>query len=102
MPQISKKNEDKIKEMILSFLFQNSPKMMFTSEIASNLVRDEEFTKRLMVELEKSNLAVSVKKNHEGYDYVRRIRWRLSEKAFQAYKLLNQPLHYDDEEHTYI
>jgi len=102
MPQISKKNEDKIKEQILSFLFQNSPKMLFTSEIASNLVRDEEFTKRLLIELEKSNLAVPVKKNHEGYDYARRIRWRLSEKAFQAYKTLNQPLHYDEEDHTYV
>jgi len=101
MPQISKKNEEKIKEQILSFLFQNSPRMLFTSDIASNLIRDEEFTKRLLIELGKSNLVIPVKKSNEGYDYARRIRWRLSEKAFNAYKTLSQPLQYDEEEHTY-
>ncbi len=89
MPRISKSKEDKIKESVLAVLFQQTPKALFTYHIAQELARDEEFIKRIMQELEAKELVYSVKKNALGKDYSKRIRWRLSEKAFQAYKNLN-------------
>ncbi|PIU75945.1 hypothetical protein COS75_01360 [Candidatus Pacearchaeota archaeon CG06_land_8_20_14_3_00_35_12] len=86
--KISKQKEDKISEQILLFLFSQSPKAIFTAHIARELARDEEFIKKLLLELEKKELAVQIKKNNEGVDYSRRMRWRLSTKAYDAYKKL--------------
>ncbi len=86
MPQISSKKEEKIKESILLFLFQNSPKSLFTAHISQELARDEEYTKKLLQDLEIKKLVVSVKKNHEGIDYKKRMRWRLADKAYMMYK----------------
>ncbi|MEM4703198.1 MAG: hypothetical protein QXP53_01810 [Candidatus Pacearchaeota archaeon] len=88
MPRISKEKERKIKEAILHLLFQNSPKLLFTFQIAKELARDEEYIKRLLSELESNQLVLSVKKNSQGKDYTRRIRWRLSSKAYETYKTL--------------
>ena len=89
MPRISQVKEEKIKEAILAFLFQHTPKALFTYHIARELARDEEFIKRLLLELEGKEFILGVRKNPEGQDYSRRIRWRLSDKAYQAYKNLN-------------
>jgi len=100
--KISKEKIERIKEEILAILYKNSLKPMFTSDIASELIRDEEFTKSLLLELEKQKLTVSVKKNSEGIDYSRRIRWRLSTKAMEAYQLLEKrTIDYDEKNHTY-
>jgi len=40
----------------------------------------------LLVELEKKGLVISIRKSPKGVPYSRRIRWRLSRKAYQAYK----------------
>ncbi len=42
--------------------------------------------KSLLVELEKKGLVISIRKSPKGVPYSRRIRWRLSRKAYQAYK----------------
>jgi len=42
------------------------------------------------LELKNKKLVLEIKKNPKGIDYKRRLRWRLSEKAYQAYKA-NQP-----------
>lgn len=86
MPKISLKKEDKIKESILLFLFQNSPRALFTAKISQELARDEEYIKKLLLELENNKLVIPIKKNSEGIDYSRRIRWRLSDQAYGAYK----------------
>jgi hypothetical protein len=86
MPQISSKKEEKIKESILLFLFQSSPKSIFTAHISQELARDEEYVKKLLLELEVKSLVVSVKKNQEGLEYKKRMRWRLSDKAYSLYK----------------
>ena len=86
MPQISKQKKDKISEQILHHLFEISPTPIFTSHIANLIIRDEEFTKSLLQELEKAKLVIKVTKNHQGLDYSRRERWRLSDKAYEAYK----------------
>jgi hypothetical protein len=85
MPRISNEKESKIKESILYLLFHNSPKLLFTVQIAKELARDEEYTKKLLLDLEEQELLVSTKKNMQGKDYSRRIRWRLSNKAYGAY-----------------
>jgi DNA-binding IscR family transcriptional regulator len=86
--RISKQKEEKISEQILLFLFSQSPKAIFTAHIAQELARDEEFVKKLLIELEKKGLATQVKKNNDGVDYSRRMRWQLSGKAYDAYKKL--------------
>jgi len=88
MPSISKKKRSKISEQILAYLYSISPEAAFTSKIAEEVVRDEEFTKSLLEELEKSKLLIKISKGPEGQDYMKWQRWRLSNAAFDAYKKL--------------
>ena len=90
MPSISKEKREKIQEQILSFLFSCFPKQIFTSDIANELARDEEFIKKLLLDLEKKDLVTRITKNTEGINYSRRIRWRISNKAYEVYKLSQQ------------
>jgi hypothetical protein len=85
MPQISKEKKEKIQEQVLFFLYSIFPKQVFTSDIAREIARDEEFMKTLMLELEKNNLVVKVTKNSEGVNYERRLRWRISNGAYEVY-----------------
>jgi len=84
--KISKEKRDKISEQTLFFLFTNHLKPFFTSEISRELARDEEFTKKLLLDLTKKKLLIKITKNSSGLDYSRRLRWRLSDKAFKIYK----------------
>ena len=100
--KLSKDKIDRIKEAILSVLYNNSPKPLFTSDIASKIIRDEEFTKKVLKELENQKLIVSIDKNSQGILYSRRLRWRLSTKAYEAYDMIEkQKINYDDKSHTY-
>ena len=85
MPQISQQKIQKIKEQILFHLYNIFPKQIFISDIAKELARDEEFIKKILFQLEKDELAVKVDKNPKGIKYSRRLRWRLSNKAHEAY-----------------
>lgn len=85
--RISKEKRDKIAEQILACLYQNFPTSLFTSGIAKIIARDEEFTKQLLKELWDKNLVVPIKKNSKGIAFSRRIKWRLSSKAYDAYKI---------------
>jgi hypothetical protein len=84
--RISKIKQDKISEQILAFLFSKSPKPIFTSHIALELARDEEFIKKLLLDLKNKKLVSEVAKNPQGKIYLRRKRWKLSEEAYKAYK----------------
>ena len=86
MPPISQQKIEKIYEQILSHLFSIFPKQIFTSEIAKEIARDEEFTKKLLKELEKKELIIETNKNPKGLQYSRRKRWRISNKAHNIYK----------------
>lgn len=86
MPKISEQKIEKISEQILSYLFQIFPKQVFTSEIAREIARDEEFMKDLLLKLEKKELVIKISKNSQGFQYLRRIRWRISNKAYDIYK----------------
>ena len=85
--KLSKEKRDKISEQILACLYHNFPKQMFTSEISREIARDEEYTKQLLKELWQNNLVVPIKKNSKGIAFTRRIKWRLSNQAYSAYKL---------------
>ena len=84
--KISDKKKEKISEQILATLYSKSPQALFTSQIAQEIARDEEFIKILMQETQTKGIVVPIKKNSKGKQFSRRIRWRLSNKAYQAYK----------------
>ena len=85
MPKISQQKIEKIQEQILFYLFNEFPKQIFISDIAKELARDEEFIKRLLIELLKKELVVKITKNPKGIQYSRRLRWRISNKAHEIY-----------------
>ena len=84
--KISKEKQQKISEQILLYLFSISPKSAFTSYIAKELARDEEFIKRLLFNLKEKRLIIEIKKNKEGILYIRRSRWKLGNNTYNTYK----------------
>lgn len=86
MPRVSTKKRDKIEEQIAHFLFSIAPSTKFTSEIAHEIARDEEFTKVLLEDLSKKKIAIAITKNKDGKTFLKRQRWRLSNEAYEIYK----------------
>ena len=86
MPKISDQKIEKISEQILFHLYSIFPKQIFTSDIAKEIARDEEFTKKLLEKLEKKELVIKIDKNPQGFQYSRRLRWRISNRAHNIYK----------------
>lgn len=85
--KISDQKRERISEQILAYLFSINPRPVFTNQIAQEIIRDEEFTKKLLLNLREKGFVIEVKKNFHGKSYIRRIRWKLSDKAYEAYKL---------------
>lgn len=85
--RLSQEKRDKIAEQILLFLYHNFPNQPFTSEIAREIARDEEFIKKLLFDLKNKGLVIPIRKNSKGISFSRRIKWRLSNKAYDAYKM---------------
>ncbi|MFH1325804.1 MAG: hypothetical protein ABIH49_03510 [archaeon] len=86
--KISSEKKERISEQILAFLYSSNSKPQFTSQIAREIVRDEEFTKSLLIELRKKKLVAEIKKSPKGRSYSRRSRWALSEAAYGKYKAI--------------
>ncbi len=84
--KISQEKKEKISEQILAFLYSSSPKAIFTSYIAREIARDEEFVKKLLLDLKTKKLVIEIKKNPKGIIYIKRSRWKLSDIAYKAYK----------------
>lgn len=84
--KISKQKRDKIIEQILAYLYSISPKSNFTSHIAQEIARDEEFVKSLLNEMKSKKLINEIKKNPKGLDYSKRSRWKLSDAVYEVYK----------------
>ncbi|MDO8555838.1 MAG: hypothetical protein Q7R96_01540 [Nanoarchaeota archaeon] len=78
----------KIKEEVLAVLYEQNPKALFTKDVAAAIIRDEEFTKRLLDELKKAGFVREVSLSEKGVAYRARRRWQLSEAAFKAYQKL--------------
>ncbi len=87
--KISEEKKERIYEQILAHLYSVSPKPQFTSHIAQEIARDEEFTKKLLFDLKKKFLVKDIRKNPKGKEYSRRIRWQLTKEAYKAYKQHN-------------
>ncbi len=87
MPRLSSKKVEKIQEQTLLFLYSIFPKQVFTVDIAREIARDEEFTKKLLLDLEKKELIIRVDKNSQGIKYEKRLRWRISNKTYEIYTL---------------
>jgi predicted transcriptional regulator with HTH domain len=83
---ISKEKKEKISEQILAYLYSVNPKAVFTSSIAKEIARDEEFIKNLLLILKKDKLIIEIKKNPKGINYLKRSRWKLSDEVYKAYK----------------
>lgn len=84
--RISDAKKEKISEQILAFLYMSFPRPAFTSGVAREIARDEEFVKSLLISLKQKKFVIEVKKNQNGRDYVRRSRWKLGDEVFKAYK----------------
>lgn len=84
--RISEEKKKRISEQILALLYTNNPRAKFTSHIAKEIARDEEFTKKLLNTLKKQSLIIEINKNSSGKEYKKRSRWRLSDKAYKIYK----------------
>jgi len=85
MSKISKEKQERIMANIVATLYEYSPKPLFIVEISRAQARDEEFVKKLLLELKNKNLVVEIKRNPKGKPYLRRSRWKLSDAAYQAY-----------------
>jgi len=84
--KISEQKKRKILEQILAFLYSISPKPIFTAHLAVELARDEEYTKKLLLELKSKKLIVQINKNPQGKKYLQRSRWKLTAEAFKFFK----------------
>jgi len=84
--KISEGKIEKIFEQILALLYHSNPKTLFTSEIAREIARDEEFVKKLLLELRKKKLVESISKNSKGISYIRRMKWKLTDRTYIMYK----------------
>lgn len=84
--RLSQEKIDKITEQILFFLYSSFPNQPFTSKIAREIARDEEFIKRVLFDLKEKGLVIPIRKNSKGISFNRRIRWRLSSRIYEAYK----------------
>ena len=57
-------------------------------EIAKELRRDKEFTKRLLIELKEKGVIDQIKKNNKGKDYIKRSRWIINPEVLNNYNEL--------------
>lgn len=85
MPLISSEKKKKISEQVLELLYSQYPHALFTAQIAREIARDEEFTKKLLEDLEKKSLLKHAKTNPEKAEYSKRMQWTLSPAAKQKY-----------------
>lgn len=83
--RISDKKKQKISEQILFYLFTKNPVPVYTSYIAQEIARDEEFVKKLLLELKKKKLVTEIKKSKFGFEYLRRSRWKLAPVVYELY-----------------
>ena len=89
MSKVSDKKIKKLKEHILSILYETHFNPIFTSNIAEDLIRDEEFTLRLLIELKKEGFIKEINKNTDGKRYLSRKKWILQSKIYDQYKILS-------------
>ena len=86
MSKISPNTINLLKDDIISILYENNLKPLLTIEIAKELRRDKEFTKRLLLELKEKGILTQIKKNNKGKEYIKRSKWLIKPDIIQTYK----------------
>ena len=87
--KISLIKRDKIKEQIISVLFNHSPLALFTADVASEIARDEEFVKIILQEMKEQGFINLINMNQNGTLYRRRMRWILNSQTYESYKKIH-------------
>lgn len=82
--KIGEEKRLKLKEEILAILNDNPLKARFTNEIAKELIRDKEFTLRLLIEMRDDGHLKEIKVSKGKYK-VRR-KWRISDVILREWK----------------
>lgn len=88
MPKIGEKKIKKIKEEILALLYENPINSLFTSDIAEEIIRDEEFTLRILKDLHNDGFINEIKTNQIGKEFLARRKWSLKPSVYSQYKQL--------------
>ncbi|MBM3200701.1 hypothetical protein FJZ53_07210 [Candidatus Woesearchaeota archaeon] len=91
MSKISEKKVNKIKEEILSVLFDAGLRGMFTKQISDEIARNDEFILKILFDLEKQSLVKQMVHTRKGTQFIRRKQWTLTDQAYDAYKKLSNP-----------
>ena len=84
MVRLAKRTVDLLKDDIVNILYESSLKPLFTNEIALLLRRDNEFTKKLLLELKLLGVVEEIKMNRCKKQYLLRKRWRISKEALKG------------------
>ena len=85
MSKISFNTINLLKDDIISILYENNLKPLLTIEIAKELRRDKEFTKKLLLELKEKGILNEIKKNNKGKDYIKRSKWLIKPDIINTY-----------------
>jgi len=88
MSKISERKKERIKEDILSVLFESGIKGRYTYQIAEEVIRDDEFVFKLLEELEKKKLIKRMEKSLKGRKLSRKKLWVMTDGAYDAYSKL--------------
>ena len=93
MVKLSNQLINLIKDDIITFLYNNQLKSYFTSNIAKEIRRDNEFALKLLLELKEQGFVEHIKKNKQGRQYLARIKWRIPPNVITAYEQRNKQGH---------
>ncbi len=85
MSKISDNKIEKIKEEVLRVLYENYPEFKYTYQISDNLLRNDEFILRLLIDLKKLNLVMNIEES-KGNKIKK--KWSLTNIAYDKYKEL--------------
>ena len=88
MSKISNNTINLLKDDIISILFEDQLKPLLTIQIARELRRDKEFTKKLLLELKNKGILNEIKKNNKGKDYLKRSKWLIKPDIVNKYNEL--------------
>jgi len=88
MSKISLNTINLLKDDIISILYENQLRPLLTIEVAKELRRDKEFTKKLLLELKQKGILNEIKKNNKGKDYIKRSKWLIKPNIINKYNEL--------------
>lgn len=93
MSKLSEKKKEALMNEINSILYYEANiNGMFTKQIADKLIRDKEFIKGLLLEMEKRGWVKKVKRNKRDYNYMIRRKWVLTDNIRMLFNKDNKVL----------